>query len=116
MNQQSNGKTLELVVFSLADGVSHEEFMGTVDAVSVWAQSQPGFISRELSYWAERDQYVEVVYWETLEEAEQAARLAESSEQCAPMFSKTRMDNMLFLHATSLLTAEAVSPITTSVS
>ena len=111
MNLQSSGKTLELVVFSLAEGVSHEEFMSTVGAVSVWAQHQPGFISRELSYSADLGKYVEVVYWETREMAEQAARVSETSEQCSPMFSKIRMDDMQFLHATPLLTAEAVAPL-----
>ncbi len=108
MDQQSRrGKTLELVVFGLEEDVSHEEFMDTVEAVSVWARSQPGFISRELSYSAESGKYVEVVYWETLEEAEQAGRNAESSEACAPMFSKVGTHDTVFLHATPLLTAAA---------
>ena len=107
MDQQLGGKTLELVVFGLVEGVSHEEFMETVDAVSVWVQSQPGFISRELSYSAEAGKYVEVVYWETLEEAEQAGRNAESSDACAPMFAKVGMEDSVFMHAAPLLTAVA---------
>lgn len=107
MEHQVGTKTLELVVFRLAEGVSHEEFMATVDSVSEWVQTQPGFISRELSYSADSGKYVEVVYWETLEQAERAGQASESSEQCLPMFNTIRIDDMQFLHAETLLTTVA---------
>ena len=62
-------RVLELVVFKLKVGVTHEQFLSTVDPVSDWARQQPGFVSRELSY------------------SEAAADAAMSSGSCAPMLA-----------------------------
>jgi hypothetical protein len=91
-------KILELVVFELNDGVSREQFLGTNDAVSTWIAKQPGFISRELSYDAEGDRWIDLIWWESLENAGAAAELAMSSESCAPMFALIDMESMLMLH------------------
>ncbi len=94
---------LELVVFSLADGVTQQEFLATVGAVSEWVKAQPGFISRDLSYSEETGKYIEVVYWRSLEEAVSAGEASQTSEACTPMFSKIRMEDMQFLHGMPLM-------------
>ena len=96
--EASAGKVLELVVFKLDEGVSREQFLGTNDAVSSWISTQPGFISRELSYDAEGDRWVDILWWESMEEAGAAAELAMSSESCAPMFALIDMESTLMLH------------------
>jgi len=97
-DERQPDRVLELVVFSLNDGVTREQLLGTVDAVSAWARKQPGFISRELSYSAEQDKWIEVVYWASLQDAEAAAKASEGSELCAPMFALIDMQSALFLH------------------
>jgi|SRR5829696_390333 len=89
---------LELVVFKLVTGVSRERFLGTVDPVSSWISRQPGFVSRELCHDAEADRWIEVVWWRTMAEAQAAAKLAMTSEACAPMFSLIDMESTLMLH------------------
>lgn len=89
---------LELVVFKLKPWATREAFLGTVDAVSAWAQTQPGFVSRDLCYSGADDRWVEVVWWDTLQDAEAAADAAMSSVSCAPMFRLIDMESMLFLH------------------
>jgi hypothetical protein len=91
-------KTLELVVFTLRDGVGRDQFLPTVEPVSAWIGEQPGFISRELSYDSHADRWIEVVWWETREAAEAAAELALTSETCAPMFAAIEMDDLLMAH------------------
>jgi antibiotic biosynthesis monooxygenase (ABM) superfamily enzyme len=91
-------KVLELVVFKLNEGVSREQFLGTNEPVSAWIAKQPGFISRELSYDAEGDRWIDVLWWETMEEAAAAAERALMSESCTPMFGLIDMDSMLMLH------------------
>ena len=71
-------KILELVVFQLADGVTDEEFLETTQPVSEWVAAQPGFISRDLSEVTDGTKWVEVVWWETLEQAEAATQAAMS--------------------------------------
>jgi hypothetical protein len=92
-------KVLELVVFKLNDGVSREQFLGTVGAVSTWISRQPGFISRELSYDAEGDRWIEVIWWKSMEDAHAAAELAMASESCGPMFALIDMGSTLMAHS-----------------
>jgi hypothetical protein len=92
------GKALELVVFKLNEGVSRERFLGTNDAVSAWVSEQPGFVSRELAHDPEGDRWIDVIWWESLEDAGAAAELALTSESCAPMFGLIDRESTLMLH------------------
>ena len=94
-----SANVLELVVFRLRAGVSREQLLGTVDPVSEWIGEQPGFVSRELAHDEEGDRWIDVVWWESIEQAQAAAERAMSSESCAPMFSLIDMDSTLMLHA-----------------
>ena len=93
-----SGKVLELVVYKLNEGVSREQFLGTNDAVSSWISRQPGFISRDLAYDAEGDRWIDVIWWETMENAGAAAELSQTSESCAPMFAQIDMESALMVH------------------
>jgi hypothetical protein len=68
----------------LHDGVSRSQFLGTNDAVSSWISQPPGFLSRELSYDAEGDRWIDILWWDTMENAHAAAELAMTSESCTP--------------------------------
>ena len=98
-------KVLELVVFKLAGGVSREQFLATVDPVSRWIATQPGFISRDLCHDAAGERWIEVVWWASLGEAQAAAELAMSSESCAPMFGLIDMESTLMLHGEHVVSA-----------
>jgi hypothetical protein len=104
METEQGDRVLELVVFNLKAGVTPERFVATVDAVSEWARTQPGFVSRDLSYVPADDRWIEVVYWRTLAEAEAAADAAQGSAACAPMFALIDIDSMLFLHGVPAMT------------
>ena len=91
-------KVLELVVFNLKEGVTRDQFLGTNDAVSTWISGQPGFVSHELLYDAEGDRWIELAWWQTLEEAHAAAEKATTSESCTPMFALIDMETALMLH------------------
>jgi hypothetical protein len=91
-------KVLELVVFKLRDPATRERFLGTVDAVSEWARQQPGFLSRELSYDADGERWIDLVWWRTMDEAKAAAEVALSSESCAPMFALIDEKSMQLAH------------------
>jgi cytochrome c-type biogenesis protein len=106
MASEPGDRVLELVVFNLKEGVTRERFLGTVHAVSAWARTQSGFVSRDLSHVPADDRWIEVVYWRTLAEAEAAADAAQGSAACAPMFALIDMDAMLFLHG-----VPAVAPV-----
>jgi hypothetical protein len=103
---------LELVVYKLHEGVSREQFLGTNDAVSSWIRQQPGFISRELVYDAEGDRWVDVIWWETLEQAETASERSMTSASCSPMFALIDMESALMLHGTPAIDrVDAAAPL-----
>jgi heme-degrading monooxygenase HmoA len=92
------GRALEIVVFKLNEGATREQLLATAGPVSDWAAEQPGFVSRELAYDAEGDRWIDVVWWESMEEAHAAAERAMSSESCAPMFALIDMESTLMVH------------------
>ena len=91
-------KVLELVVFQLREGVTRDQLLGTVDAVSEWVSERPGFISRELLDDAEGGRWIDLVWWRTLEDARTAAEQAVTSDRCVPMFSLIDVDSTLTVH------------------
>jgi hypothetical protein len=91
-------KVLELVVFKLRDAATREQLLGSADAVSEWVKQQPGFLSRELSYDAEGDRWIDVVWWRTMEDAKAAAEAALSSTSCAPMFTLIDGESTQMIH------------------
>jgi hypothetical protein len=92
------GKVLGLVVYTLADGVSRERFLDTNEAVSTWISTQPEFVSRDLVHDADGDRWVDVVWWETMEQANAAAERSTTSESRRPMFALIDMESALMLH------------------
>jgi hypothetical protein len=100
-------RVLELVVFKLRAGATGEDLLGTAGPVSDWIRAQPGFVSRELSYDADGDRWIDVVWWRTLQDARAAAELAMTSEACRPMFSLIDMESTLMIHGVS-----AIAPVT----
>jgi antibiotic biosynthesis monooxygenase (ABM) superfamily enzyme len=108
----ARNKVLELVVYKLRGGVSREQFLGTNDAASRWIREQPGFISRELVYDADGDRWVDVIWWETLDQARAASERSMTSESCSPMFTLIDMESALMLHATSAIgRIDAATPL-----
>lgn len=107
MTDTAGDRTLELVVFKLKEGTTPQEFLATDEAASKWMRQQPGFLSHELSYAADTDQWIEVAWWESLDAAKTAADAAISSASCAPMFALIDMESALMLHGES-----AIAPVT----
>ncbi|MGH2822212.1 MAG: antibiotic biosynthesis monooxygenase family protein [Thermoleophilaceae bacterium] len=110
MTGTADGKTLELVVFTLKGGTTREQFLATNDAASDWMQQQPGFISHELSYAADGDRWIEIAWWQSLETAEAAANAAMSSRSCAPMFGLIEMESALMLHGELAIPTAVAQP------
>jgi hypothetical protein len=109
---EAGAKVLELVVYKLHEGVAREQFLATNDAVSSWISKQPGFISRELVYDPEGDRWVDVIWWETLEQAHAASKRSMTSESCSPMFALIEMESALMLHGTPAINrVDAATPL-----
>ena len=106
------GRVLELVIYRLNEGVSGEQFLGTNRAVSTWISTQPGFISRDLVHDSDGDRWVDVVWWETMAQAQAASEASMTSESCQPMFALIHMESALMLHGVPTIdTVTAATPV-----
>src|ERR671916_721785 len=91
-------KVLELVVYKLNSDISREQFLLTNGPVSTWVSKQPGFIARDLVHDEEGDRWVDVIWWETMEQAHAASEASMTSESCRPMFAQIAMESAVMLH------------------
>ena len=104
---RTTGEVVEIAIFKTTDGVTREQLLGTVDAVSEWAGRQPGVISRDLTYSGEGDSWIDVIWWASAEAARTAAEMAMTSESCAPMFALIDLEGTQMLHGERVVPAVA---------
>jgi hypothetical protein len=98
MHHSNDGHVVEIAIFRTKEGVDREQLLSTVDAVSEWATRQPGFVSRDLTYSADDDRWIDVIWWESLKAAHDAAEIAMTSESCGPMFAAIDLEGTQMLH------------------
>lgn len=85
-NSRSIKLTVEWAPFKLAEGVDEATLLAASEALqSEFVSKQSGFIRRELVK-VKDNQWADIVYWNSLEEAEQAAKNAANSPVCFKYF------------------------------
>lgn len=90
-------KVIEVVLFELNDGVSPESFIASAAATEKKVRQYSGFIKRQLSQ-GENGHWVDLVWWESLEEAHQAAEDIMKDTSCAPFMQAIKPDTMQMFH------------------
>lgn len=87
MSGKQNRKLIvEWAPFTLADGVDEAALLAASAALQTeFVNKQSGFIRRDLVNLKE-NQWADIVYWNSLEEAEQAAKNAANSPVCFRYF------------------------------
>lgn len=101
------GQAVELAIFKVKPGVGRDELLATVGPVSEWVKGQPGFISRDLTYSEETDTWIDVLWWESLEDAHAAAEAALASESCAAMFGLIDLEGTQMIHGVKVIASVA---------
>ncbi len=61
----NNNTIMELCSFSLKSGVSHDDFNSTHATTNQWMKQQPGFMSRSLCFEEEKNQWRDVIRWQS---------------------------------------------------
>ena len=79
-------KTVEVVQFHLVEGTDEKAFLEAFDAMqSEFLTNAKGFIDRELIK-GQYDEWMDIIHWNSLPEAEEAARQATSHPVCLRFF------------------------------
>ena len=105
--QTLDESVFEIVVFHLKSGATHEALLEASRPVSEWVKQQAGFIDRKLIRSNDGNTYVENVRWHSLDEAERAAQLSQTSPACAPMFELIEFETLQMLHGRAIVEAVA---------
>jgi len=77
---------LEIAMYKIKNGVSEADFIQAgVEMEKNFIKKQKGFIKRTFAK-SENGEWVDVIYWETMDDAMKASEAAMKSPVCAPMF------------------------------
>ena len=89
---------LEIVTYKIKDGAKVTDFLtASVDMEEGFARKQEGFISRTFAR-SEANEWVDVIRWQTMADAEAASKAALQSPVCAPMFGMIDGPSVRMMH------------------
>ncbi len=92
------GKTAEVVQFHLIEGTDEKAFLKASDAMhSDFLKNAEGFLDRELIK-GEFDQWMDIIHWSSLTEAEEAAREALDHPACLRFFGMIDETSMTMMY------------------
>ncbi|MEQ8674894.1 MAG: hypothetical protein RLP44_28335 [Aggregatilineales bacterium] len=93
MNQSA---IVELVLFKLVGGSNEEDFLSAAQGINPQLEEMHGFIERRLL--RNGEQWVDIVYWDSLEEAQSAAEAIMTLEAGQKFGAFIEQATMQFMH------------------
>ncbi|HEX8597353.1 MAG TPA: hypothetical protein VF952_02445 [Chloroflexia bacterium] len=93
----SNTHTLEAALFRLKAGTDEEAFLMASDGTMTALKGYSGFIRREVLK-SDDGQWLDLIYWHSLEEAMSAAEQIISDPTCHPFLEMLDMGSITMLH------------------
>ena len=89
---------LEIVTYKIKDGVKVPDFLKASEEMEErFARKQEGFLSRTFAR-GEGNDWVDVIRWQTMADAEAASKAAMESPACAPMFGMIDEPSVKMMH------------------
>lgn len=92
-------KVMEMVIFQTQEGVKEEQFLQLFDELNkVLESSVAGFMKRSLTKDSTQDKWVEMIWWESMEAAQQAMQKLPQVEQFQKYCSYLIEEGMMMFH------------------
>ena len=88
----------EIVIFRLKDGADPDQFLAEAANTQTFASSQPGFLNRKLHRGEDGKQWVDIVRWQSLEEANKAGEAYLVSPSCAKFNAMIDEQDIQMMH------------------
>lgn len=95
MNKNTN--VIEMVLFKVKPDINKTEAKEVLLILNDCVKGYPGFIKRKLSV-SEDNQWLDLVFWDNLTSAKEAAEKIMKDEKATDVFSIIDQNNMLFKH------------------
>lgn len=89
--------TLEVVLFRAKAGVSDAQVLHSSAQIQRWLENAQGYLKREVSK-GDDGQWVDIVHWRSLAEAQQAAQQLMADPAAADLMSFIDPENVTLLH------------------
>ncbi len=91
--------TVEVALFKLKPTADEAAFLRASDAIMPDLRSMPGYVRRELLK-GESGQWLDIIHWNSLAEAERAAQEIMSRPACHPFMGMIDETSITMLHPT----------------
>lgn len=96
-----SNKVMEIVIWKSNPEFTNEQVIEKSKGVNKFVNTQSGFVSRDFAQ-NEKGQWIDFLYWKTLEDAQAAAKNIESSPDCAEFFQTIDMSSIQMFHFSSI--------------
>jgi hypothetical protein len=94
-------KVLEIVIWKSKPEFTESDIIERSKNLNEFVNGQKGFVSRDFAK-NDEGQWVDFLYWDTLENAQNAAKNLETSPLCGAFFETIDMSSMQMFHFSSL--------------
>ena len=101
-------KAIEAVLFKTKSQFTDEQVIQSLAALNPILARFPGFISRQISK-DQSGQWMDLVYWESMDQAKEAARQVMQSAEAVQAFQVIDESNMMMYHFTPAMPAHTAS-------
>lgn len=106
----SDTPILEAVLFKTKDGVDEAEFITTLAGLDAELEKMSGYIRREF-FKDENGQWLDFVYWRSMEEAHQAAEAIMHVPNALKLFEMLDQTSLTMLHLNQIHRSAERAPL-----
>ncbi len=96
-----NKNVMEIVIWKSKPEFSETEIVKRSKNLNEFVNNQVGFVSRDFAK-NDEGQWIDFLYWDSLENAKAAAKKIETSPLCGEFFETIDMNSMQMFHFSSL--------------
>ncbi|CAM4198459.1 antibiotic biosynthesis monooxygenase family protein [Pseudoalteromonas byunsanensis] len=89
---------VEIVKFKLAPGVSEQDFLPLNEAFQAFIAEQPGLLYRSLAKQPDNHGYIDVIYWQSMEDSKRTAEAFNNSAACMDFLALIDKDSVVMTH------------------
>lgn len=107
MSDTQNAFVVEVVLIKPAAHITRQAMIDTLSAMQVAVEKKDGYIKRQVL--EENGQWIDLVWWESLASAKQAAQEIESDPDLAPHFAIFADAEMTMMHLNPVMLENATS-------
>jgi len=94
---------IEIVRFKLLESATSEQLVSASEQSQKFVSSLEGFEYRSLSFDKDSNTWTDVVYWDSMENAQAAGKQFMSCEDCQPLMALIDPESVIMQHQTIMM-------------